>query len=236
MLRIVCLSDTHCAGGDGSIDVPSGDLLIHAGDLTFKGTVDEIEHELAWLDSLPHKYKVVVAGNHDWLLSDKPPSSFRNWPLVRTKSKAKMLAQYPTLTYLQDASVTIEGHVVYGSPWQPWYYDWAFNFPKSDRTTHETAWAKWQEIPDDTNILVTHSPPRGILDNVNLGDDRAGCPALRRRVDQLEHLRLHAFGHLHESYGREDFVADDGAQRTFVNAAIMTREYKPRNAPIVVDI
>jgi predicted phosphodiesterase len=199
------LSDTHCAGSEGKIEVPDGDLLIHAGDLTYRGTQGEVERELAWIDSLPHKHKVVVPGNHDWLFDPNRPASFRGWLLPQGVSVDDLMSRFPTITPLIDQSATIEGFKVYGSPWQPWFYDWAFNFPRHD-PGHETAKATWAKIPDDTQILVTHSPPRGILDLTYGGEDtRAGCPELWKRIEALDHLRLHVFGHLHESYGREDW-------------------------------
>jgi len=235
-VRVVCLSDTHCAGSEGQIEVPDGDLLIHAGDLTYRGTEGEVGRELGWIDSLPHKHKVVVPGNHDWLFDPNRPYAFRGWLLPQGPIDG-LMANFPTITLLIDQATTIEGFKVYGSPWQPWFHDWAFNFPRHD-PGHETAQATWAKIPDDTQILVTHSPPNGILDSTYPDDERAGDIELRRRIDLLDgSLRLHVFGHLHESAGRADYTGAGGEPSlTFVNAAIMTREYVPLNKPIVVDL
>jgi predicted phosphohydrolase len=229
-MRVVCLSDTHTYGS--RVVVPDGDLLLHAGDLTFRGTEDEIAASLDWLASLPHEHKVFVAGNHDWFFDPNVPASFNGWPLHRTRSVADLLAAYPTLTYLQDAGTTIAGKKIWGSPWQPPFFDWAFNFPNDDAFVRAT----WDRIPTDTEILVTHTPPRGILDRTHPNNDNHGCPVLRDRLGALERVRLHVFGHLHESYGREERTNAGGDGITFVNASINTRTYEPINAPIVVDL
>jgi calcineurin-like phosphoesterase family protein len=233
MTRIVCVSDTHTCGR--RIAVPDGDILLHAGDLTLRGTECEIRSELDWLASLPHKHKVFIAGNHDWYFDPNKPYQFRGWLLASGTPVKDLLAEYPTLTYLQDSSVVVEGFTIYGSPWQPYYYGWAFNYPQNVPDFAETIWSK---IPLDTEILLTHGPPHGILDSTYPGDTRAGCPELLKREIQLPNLKLHVFGHLHESYGREDVKdkANPSKILTFVNAAINTREYVPSNEPIVVDL
>lgn len=236
-MRIVCISDTHTYGEH--VDVPEGDVLIHSGDHTFRGTYGEVHASLKWLESLPHKHKVVIAGNHDFYFDERFPNGhlFRGWTIDRKGTVAELLAEFPSVTYLQDSGVMIDGVKFWGSPWQPAFYGWAFNFPEND--DHAAALAKWSEIPDDTQVLVTHGPPAGVLDKVYSwnGDSRAGCPALMERVFKLAKLRLHAFGHLHESYGRAEYVnQSDGADLTFVNAAINTREYEPTNKPIIVDL
>ena len=220
------MSDTHTYGR--RIAIPDGDVLIHAGDLTFHGDEAEISEALAWLASLPHRHKVFVAGNHGWFFDPNMPSSFRGRRLERHRSVEALLADFPTLTYLQDSAVTIAGFNVWGSPWQPNFYDWAFNFPHGDYGV-AAARHTWAAIPDDTHVLITHGPPLGILDTVysQTGDTRAGDRELRDRVCALRELRLHVFGHLHESYGRfEEAAANDRPMRTFVNAAVNTRQYE----------
>lgn len=228
-MRLICVSDTHTYGK--RVLVPDGDVLLHAGDHTFKGTETEVYTALAWLESLPHKHKLFIAGNHDWFFDINRPTSFRGWNLTTNMAISEMLDCFPGITYLQDSGVEIDGLKFWGSPWQPAFYDWAFNLygePAAEKV--------WSQIPDDTNVLITHGPPHGILDRTLPGDQRAGCPVLARHLSRLSALRLHVFGHLHESYGRAEFQAEDGAKLTFVNASINTREYDPTNAPIVVDL
>jgi Icc-related predicted phosphoesterase len=128
-----------------------------------------------------------------------------------------------------DESVTIEGRVFYGSPYQPWYHGWAFNFPEEPDGLKEAA-AKWSAIPRDTSVLVTHTPAYGLLDQLRRGV-HAGCPALRTRLESLTKLRLHVFGHIHEAYGSE--VHDEVLR---VNASICNADYEATRAPIVCDL
>jgi len=236
-MRIVTLSDTHTLGK--KIDVPDGDLLIHAGDLTLKGTESEGKAALRWLESLPHKYKLLTPGNHDFVFDPSAPRQFRNWRLYRHYTIQGLLEKFPSVTLLSDSAVEIEGYKIYGSPWVPYLWQpdgipWAFNFADGEKGRHQ-AQNTWAKIPDDTEILVTHTPPEGILDFTD--EDRpGGDPFLRRRIDQLTNLRLHVFGHLHEGYGRADYETGEGSQLTFVNAAILDGKYEPTHSPIVVDI
>jgi Icc-related predicted phosphoesterase len=247
-VKLVCVSDTHTYQKE--VTLPDGDVLVHAGDLTFRGTYGETRAALEWLESAPFERKILVAGNHDFYFDErfKDGHVFRNWAIQRKRSVADLMTEFPSVTYLQDAAIEIDGVKFYGSPWQPWFHEWAFNFPllrdgdfKSygnyiDPAHHDraAAAATWAKIPDDVNVLVTHSPPEGILDRcIGMGgDNRAGCPELRKRLDSgLLYLRAHIFGHIHEAYGQEE---RSGIQ--FVNAAINTRDYDPINAPIVVEI
>lgn len=224
MMRIVCLSDTHTFGKQ--IVVPDGDVVVHAGDITLRGTQDETKAALKWLDSLPHKAKILCAGNHDFYFDANAPSRYRSWSLERDCTPEQLLREFPTVTYLQDAGAEIQGVKFYGSPWQPWFYDWAFNLPRDGAEIE----AKWALIPSDTTVLVVHSPPFGILDVTESGE-HAGCSQLALRIPQLKSLRLCVFGHIHEGYGR---LVQDGV--TFANASICDEEYRPVNDPIVIDL
>jgi predicted phosphodiesterase len=206
-MRIVCLSDTHDLHRD--LDVPEGDLLLHAGDSTMLGTPQQIESFDAWLATQPHRHKVVIAGNHDW-------------GFQRTPARARGLLRHAT--YLEDEAVTVDGLRIWGSPWQPWFYDWAFNLQRGAEIA-----AKWALIPAGIDVLVTHGPPLGILDRTSRGDE-AGCADLLAAVQRVR-PRLHVFGHIHEAYGT---VLRDGTR--FVNASNCTERYRPVQKPIVVDV
>ena len=225
MPRIVCVSDTHMA----KPELPAGDILIHSGDLTSRGTQAETVEMLEWLAEHPHAHKILVAGNHDFFFDKDAPASYRSWSLARTRDPNDVLADYPNITYLQDGAADAGGLKLYGSPWQPYYFGWAFNYPEFD--DQPFARRLWSKIPTGTQILVTHTPPLGVLDSTYPNDSRKGCPELLKRLGFLTSLRLHAFGHIHEAYGRSG-----SSNLTFVNASIMTREYQPLNAPIVVDL
>ena len=208
MPRIVCLSDTHNCTHE--IEVPDGDILIHAGDATIRGTVDEVAAFNRWFKRLPHPHKIFVAGNHDWLFE-------------LDNEQARSLLD-PTIIYLQDSSVEIDGVSIYGSPWQPRFFDWAFNLDRGSQMAE-----KWAMIPDEIDILITHGPPHGILDRTPNGD-YAGCEELNKRIEQVRPA-VHVFGHIHLGYGT---LQRDGTR--FVNACICDEEYAPSNAPIVVDM
>jgi len=203
MPRAILLSDTH--GRHDDVAVPDdGDLLIHAGDVTNRGSRDEVEDFADWLSPRPHPHKIVVAGNHDRWIEKHP----QRMPEILSDA-----------SYLQDGSTDAGPLTVWGSPWTPQFFDWSFMLPRGDELA-----AKWAQIPDDIDILVTHGPPRGILDRTRAGID-AGCDALRDRVFEIQ-PRLHVFGHIHEARGR---VEHDGI--TFVNASCFESD-----SPFVVDL
>ncbi|MBX7169824.1 MAG: metallophosphatase domain-containing protein [Pyrinomonadaceae bacterium] len=213
-MKIVCLSDTHNC--NENIEVPDGDILLHAGDATVRGTIFEINQFANWFTSLPHKHKIFVAGNHDWLFEND-------------NALARMLISQ--VSYLQDSFIEIEGLKIYGSPWQPRFYDWAFNLNRGAELAE-----KWKQIPLNTDILITHGPPNGILDEVprKYSIENTGCEELRKRVETLAefgNLKLHLFGHIHCGYGQmEKFGVK------FVNASNCDEEYNPTQPPIIVEI
>jgi predicted phosphohydrolase len=205
-MRIVCLSDTHTR--HARIAVPDGDLLVHTGDFSGRGKEGEIRAFDAWLGTLPHRHKVIIAGNHDFAFEDDP--SARGW--------------IQHAVYLEDEGLEIEGLRIWGSPWQPRFFDWAFNLDRGAPLR-----AVWAKIPEGIDILLTHGPPHRILDRTARGQE-VGCEQLREAVFRVR-PQLHVFGHIHEAHG-EEFV--DGVQ--FVNASCCNLDYRPTQAPIVVDI
>ena len=175
MPRIVAIADTH----NSQPALPEGDVLIHAGDLTGRGSLPELERVADWLRSQPHAHKVVIAGNHDFALQ-------RNQVAAR--------ALFHGLTFLEDSEVTLAGLRIWGSPWQPWFHDWAYNARRGPEID-----AKWRLIPEGLDVLVTHGPPYGFGDMVHDGE-RAGCEDLLRHLARVK-PRLHLFGHIHEDRG-----------------------------------
>jgi Icc-related predicted phosphoesterase len=163
-----------------------------------------------WLGSLPHKHKVVVAGNHDILFETQHGSR----------------ALLTNATYLENSGAVIEGLKFWGSPVQPEFNDWAFNVKRGQDIKKY-----WDMIPDDTDVLITHGPPWGLLDQIRPGREveHLGCGELLKAVRRIK-PKLHVFGHIHGGYG----TFKEGPTQ-FVNASLLNEAYKPVNAPIVVD-
>ena len=178
-MRIVAVADTHTFEHDlGAI--PDGDVFVHAGDLLRRGTLAELADVSAWIRSLPHEFKLVIAGNHDWCFIDDRAACER--------------ALGEDVIYLEDQAASIGGLRFWGSPWQPEYNDWAFNLPRGPALAE-----KWALIPDDTQVLITHGPPRGYGDRSPIGA-RTGCADLLQAVHRVAPA-LHLYGHIHQDGG-----------------------------------
>lgn len=226
-MRIVFISDTHSLHPKMTHEIPSGDVLIHAGDCTNIAKENEVRDFTEWFNSIEgFKNKIFIAGNHDL--------AFENSPTWLNRYIYKPLLDDHNVTYLLDESITITSPEfsrplkIYGSPWQPEFFNWAFNLPRNGEELEN----KWKNIPEDTDILITHGPSFGILDYVmdSYGPRNVGCELLRIRLSVLKPL-IHVFGHIHYSYGTRN--VDD---TLFINASICTEQYQPINKPIVVDI
>ncbi|KAF1949596.1 putative phosphoesterase [Byssothecium circinans] len=197
-IPIVCISDTH----NSQPDIPVGEILIHAGDITQAGTLREIQHSLDWLNALPHPFKILVAGNHDILLDNTQP---------RADAAERASLNWGGIIYLNSESTTISCSngrrlKIYGSPLSPRHGNWAFQYPRNEDPWHG-------KVPADIDILVTHGPPKGHLDAGHLG-----CKFLLNEVWRKK-PRLHVFGHVHEGYGME-WVQFDALQRAYENTVI----------------
>lgn len=210
-MRIVFISDTHGLHGQMHHPIPDGDVLVHCGDVSNVGEIRGIQMFTNWLYEFPHEHKIVIAGNHDWGFELQPAA-------------AEACFDNTGITYLRDKHTIIDGVKFYGSPWQPEFCDWAFNVPRGEKLA-----AIWSNIPEDTDVLITHGPPFGILDFVHYGQEYVGCADLMARVKEVK-PKIHAFGHIHETYGNK---YEDGT--LFLNPTICTLRYVPSNEPIVVD-
>lgn len=210
-MKIALISDTHLMHLRYPIDVPEVDLLIHCGDALSKGTAQELQCFVEWFRALPAKRKIFVPGNHDVIFE-----------------KQGELAQGmldKDITFLQDSQVEIEGLKIYGSPWQPEFFQWAFNLPRGLQLKK-----KWEAVPSGIDILITHGPPLGILDWSSYGNENVGCTDLRREMDRIQ-PKVHAFGHVHGGYG-----TCLQAGTLFINAATCDERYVPNHAPIVIEM
>ena len=208
-MKFVCVSDTHTM--HDRLPIPEGDVLIHAGDMTNVGSLEDVARFNGFLKSLRHRYKIVIAGNHDF--------AFQNSHQVAKSMLTDCI-------YLEDSETAIEGIRIYGSPWQPEFMNWAFNLERGAALK-----AKWDRIPDDTDILLTHGPPLGHGDAVPAygSTERVGCADLLAAVERIK-PKYHIFGHIHEGYG-----ITKNAHTTFINASMCDGAYNPMNPPIVFD-
>lgn len=230
-MRIVCLSDTHLCHvespmyvGGQELVVPPGDILIHAGDMTWSGTISELSKALQWIKSFSHPHKIIIAGNHD--------RAFECSPVV-----ARNMAKDGVI-YLQNSGVTVMGYLFWGSPYTPRFLDWSFNLSRGDQLREN-----WEHIPNGTDVLITHGPPYGVLDKVPIiGDspvildkyvktEHVGCGELRKAVLDRVKPKLHVFGHIH--YSRGVYSTKD---TKFVNAAVVDDTGDIRQNAVVVDM
>ena len=205
-MRIVLVSDTH--GLHRQLEVPSGELLIHAGDFTFYSKPPSIVSDFnGWLGSLPHRHKLVIPGNHEFALEEP-----RNQGAIANA------------ILLVDSGVEVEGIRIWGSPVTP-LYGGAFGMSRAaDRKRH------WARIPEGLDILITHGPPLGILDHGPRSERHEGCPELREAVLQAR-PRVHVFGHIHAGYGT--LRTPD---TLFVNASLLGEDGSLSRKPIVIDL
>ncbi|XP_023349871.1 metallophosphoesterase domain-containing protein 1 [Eurytemora carolleeae] len=254
-VRFVCMSDTHSLTSHIKQSIPDGDVFIHAGDFTRCGSVSEVRDFNAWISKLPHKHKIVIAGNHELSFDN----SFQGLNMETTNCRSEHLGNSPLhisqkmlytptsasaedkepvnstatemqkelteCTYLEDSGIVLYGLNIYGTPWQPEFGNWAFNLVRGEQCLQ-----KWNQIPENTDILITHSPPVGFGDLCSTGI-RAGCVDLLNTVQLRVKPKYHVYGHIHEGYG----IRSDG-QVVYVNASTCDINYIPCNPPIVFDI
>ena len=206
-MKICLISDTHSL--HRQIKIPETEILIHAGDLSSQGTKEELRVFLDWFANLPHKHKVFIGGNHDFMLEEDREAFLEMLP--------------DNLIYLENETREIEGIKIWGSPITPYFFNFAFN-----RQRGKAIRCYWEEIPSDTDIVVTHGPPFGIGDRTLKGIN-AGCEDLLEILQKIK-PKYHVFGHIHEAYGIYQKEAT-----TFINASNVDIHYRAVNAPIVLD-
>lgn len=202
-MRVLCISDTHGYHNYLNID-ETADVIVCTGDFSnSRGArnVYESEEFLGWFDSLKIKYKILIAGNHDTDFERKWEASFEGGESIEDYLKR----EYPTITYLQDSSVIIDGIKFYGTPWCPMFYDWAFM--KIDSKLVDI----FAQIDDDVQVLLTHTPAYGILDYAT--PNFCGSEALLNRIKDLKKLKFHVFGHIHECAGQVESIGTEGLER-----------------------
>lgn len=217
-LKITFISDTHSQHEKLTELLPGGHILCFTGDCCEDGYQREAHNFMKWFGNIKsYDYKVMIAGNHDCVFE---------WQPKLIQEMLQDTDMYGDLIYLQDEAVELFGIKIYGSPWQPAYRDWSFNLPRDGVDIEH----KWSQIPDDTDILLTHGPPYKLLDYYYREHLHVGCKKLQDRVLNLNPL-IHAFGHVHGSYGVKYFN-----KTTFINSAFLDEKYDPTNKPITLDL
>lgn len=209
-MKIVGVSDLH----NHRVELPEGDLLLIAGDLTATGSRQELVDFNEYLEKQSPKFKhkpVVIAGNHDFYLQ---------------RGKEDPAGILDAATYLQDELLEIDGLKIYGSPWTLTFMNMAFMKDRGEEISDT-----WKKIPEGIDVLLTHGPPGGILDQCPAGS--VGCfDLLRVLTKELKAPpKVHIFGHIHEGYGRQK---EENTE--FFNVSVCTVRYKPNNAPTVIEL
>jgi Icc-related predicted phosphoesterase len=214
-MNIITFSDTHNL--HDKVILPPCDISIFAGDYSGRGNRLETYHFFKWYSRQSQcRYKVMTVGNHDICFDHNHDEETHG-----NKWIVSLLEQFPNIILLDNRSEIIEGIKIWGSPATPWYHGkrWAFNY-KGDDIKHI-----WKDIPNDTDIIVTHGPVYGILDKIHTGED-VGCPYLLEKIKEVK-PKFHICGHIHEGYGL--LVKEN---TTFVNCSIVDLEYDAVNSPI----
>ena len=214
-MRIVGIADTH--GAERQIVVPAGDILVVAGDFCTYGKLEEVAIFNTWLGTLPHKHKVVVAGNHD---------------LIAQNNYLEMARLFTNARYLDEEPAIIAGIKFYGCPWTPEFNDWAFGYPHNSHKADVI----WRHVPDDTQVLITHGPPAGtalgkLPDHYSRSGEDCGCAVLRNRILELPKLVVNFCGHIHEGYGIEKL-----GQVTCMNVTVLDGQYQVAHPGTVFEL
>ena len=218
-MNIQIISDTHNKHKLITGDLPGGSLILHAGDISSMGYEHEITEFAKWYDGLNYDNKIFIAGNHDW--------GFQN-----NVDKVKEIVDfYKTITYLQDQLHTIQDDngtdvKIWGSPWQPEFHQWAFNLQKNG----EELKSKWDMIPEGIDILLTHGPAWGFLDDVEgRRGEHLGCELLAERIKKIK-PKIHICGHIHSGHGHYF-----NGHTHYFNASVLNEQYLYAHTPWNID-
>jgi Icc-related predicted phosphoesterase len=225
-MKFLLHSDTHA--NHRGVKHPTNwipDIIIGAGDISGRGSVNQISDYIRWLEGQSYNLCCLfIAGNHDISFDPKRCNDF-NYSLVQDIRRD--LNSYDRIHYLENSSISINNIKIWGSPITPWFFGeyWAFNKHRGDEIR-----GVWDTIPNDTEILVIHGPPYSKGDLVE-GGERVGCKDLSDRIKTLDKLKMVVSGHIHEGYG----TYTDERGILYVNASVLDAEYRMVNKPIAVE-
>lgn len=219
--KIIAISDTH--NKHNKLTIQKCDLLLCVGDYSLQGCDSEIKNFCKWVNEQPAKHKVVIQGNHELGVQE----SFK-------KALAIAKKQCPDIIFVEHELVVIEGIKIFCSAWTPFFHDWAYNAYRTleESIIHQKPYIKdkWKDIPMDCDIVATHGPCKGILDQVYMFDgitpkERVGCDLLLEKFIQTS-AKIHISGHIHSGHG---FIEFHG--KKFYNVSICGERYTVDYAP-----
>lgn len=223
-MRVLGLSDLHGYHNEIAelielnkiIEEEGIDMIIVSGDISPMGNPHDVDNFLKWFHALPVKHKVFILGNHERGMEHN-----EDW------LRERIANEYDSLTYLHHEHVTIEGFKIFGSPYTPYYRNWAYNVNRRELEYY------WDEIDEDTDVIVTHGPPLGIGDYVPRSKEHTGCLHLLNKVVQIN-PQIHQFGHIHEGHGV--YNIQNVCKTKFVNASCLDGGYNMYNTYAIYEL
>jgi Icc-related predicted phosphoesterase len=245
-MKVVHISDTH--GMHHQFSIPECDLLIHSGDIgETRLNPNQLTEFLIWFEAQPARCKVFVGGNHDLCLDRNEANKYKgngetySWlKAIQDFDDSMKVIQNYDVHYLNGKDYVFEGMKIWGSPYSPSFHrsSWAFNADRGNEIMK-----KWGSIPSDVNILVTHTPCYGILDDVKEyahdGENpHKGCADLLAVIKKrLYNLRLHCGGHIHDNFGVELLPISNTRRCLFSNGAMINNRGEILiNTPVVITL
>ncbi|WP_442511911.1 metallophosphoesterase [Novipirellula sp. SH528] len=219
-MKIWFISDTH--NEHLGLQVPEVDMVIHCGDESTDGNASTNEPEARrffdWYSGLNIATKVFVPGNHSTAVAQG---------LIRADD-------YPDIRFLIHDSMQCDEIKLFGSPYTPQFHDWAYMKKRGQLDL------VWQSVPEDVDILITHGPPKGVLDLTHDMDSKAliqvGCTALRHHVEKRIKPKIHAFGHLHDEKGISNYGIFTRGATQFINCSCCNLSAILKNNGFVIEI
>lgn len=248
-MQIVHISDTHTKQGRENLIIPPCDVLAFSGDMGGRTSLEEFKDFLEWMEAQPAELKILVGGNHDYILSKEPGARclaegnvFGQLRYAEEYRGARALLETSSVKYLENKEYVWKGVKFYGSPYSPSFHrdHWVFNADRGDQIRQQ-----WAKIPSDVNVLITHTPVYGMLDEIPENykrwadeDVHVGCEDLLNVIrKRLFQLKLHMSGHIHSQYGCILAPISKTRNVLFSNGAVLTNDYTQLvTNPLVITI
>lgn len=244
MLKIVHISDTH--NKHEELEIPECDVLLFTGDIGGRTDLKQLMRFLVWFEKQPADKKIFIGGNHDIILDKKwmEQKQFTGGieALLSRQSyydAIKLIESYSVI-YLNNKEYIYKGVKFYGSPYSPSFHrqNWVFNADRGKEIMKE-----WAKIPSDVNILLTHTPVYGVMDDLKdcwdgIEERFVGCKDLLSVIEKRLHsLKLHCSGHIHSNYGVMQYDVSNSRKCLISNGAVVDNQYNILiNKPLIINI